>query len=398
MLKALTPRFSSNITPTIALSSDTSAPAHPKYIAAVAQSVESYTKTYSVDETTAKAERQLKEIFGPQTQAFFLNNGTSVNTALLKSVMNSTDAVICTDIAHMAHRAAGSLESNIGCKVIQVSHQQGKLTVESLKRAIEQHDSTGTSHKNQELVVSISQPTETGALYKPEEIKAIADFVHGRNMLLHMDGSRLFHAASALKTNLKSLTTDLGIDMLYLGGYKNNAIISEAMLFLPPFYKNYPNALRSRNFTENSNIELQPERFRRYVKILIKQLGNLNAKSAFLAQQFMTAFQDNLGMKTATAANENAKRLASAILKVPGIALYQPTETNVIMLTMPKAMKKHLDERFSYIKTLIPHIPGKPNHVGIRLMTHGLTQQEELNSLIQWLEEHNAQKAVERVA
>jgi threonine aldolase len=369
----------------IALSSDTSAPAHPNYIRAVKPSVSGYEKTYSMDDASAKAEQKLKEIFGDKTQVFFVNNGTSANTALLKAVMNSTHAVLCSDVAHMAHRAGGSLEANIGCKVIQIPHQNGKLTPKAIQKAIEAHDSKGTSHKNQERVISISQPTETGSLYTLNEIRAIAQLAHKQGLLLHMDGSRLFHAADALKADLKAMTSDCGVDLLYLGGYKNNMILAEAMLFLPPFYQNYPNSLKRDYLSPESTISITPNNFRRYIKIVLKQLGNLNAKSAFLATQFMTAFENNLAMQTAQHANKTAKQLSQLLKDVPGINLYQPTETNVLMLAMPKGMKTHLDKRFSYVKTLIPDIPGKPGYVGVRLMTHGMTQPEELTALRDWL-------------
>jgi threonine aldolase len=369
----------------IALSSDTSAPAHPVYIKAVAPSVNNYEKTYSMDDASAKAEKQLQRIFGDKTQVFFVNNGTSANTALLKTVMNSTHAVLCSDVAHMAHRAGGSLEANIGCKVIQIPHQNGKLTLESIEKAIKAHDSNGTSHKNQERIISISQPTETGSLYTLAEIRSIAQLAHQRGLLLHMDGSRLFHAADALKTSLRAISTDCGVDLLYLGGYKNNMIMAEAMLFLPPFYQNYPNCLKKDYLSEHSKTSIAPDAFRRYVKIILKQLGNLNAKSAFLATQFMTAFENNLGLNTACQANETARQLSHMLKDVPGVSLYQPTETNVIMLVMPKSMKTHLDKRFSYVKTLIPEIPEKPGYVGIRLMTNGLTKPKELLALRDWL-------------
>ena len=84
----------------------------------------------------------------------------------------------------------------------------------------------------QPRVISITQATETGTVYKPAEIKALARFAHERGMFLHVDGARIANAAANLGQTLREATKDLGVDVLSFGGTKNGALGAEAVIFL----------------------------------------------------------------------------------------------------------------------------------------------------------------------
>src|SRR5207249_1781519 len=79
----------------------------------------------------------------------------------------------------------------------------------------------GDDHLVHPLVISSTQATETGTVYKPHEIKSLTRFAHDHEMFLHMDGARIANAAAAQGQSLRQATRDLGVDVLSFGGTKN---------------------------------------------------------------------------------------------------------------------------------------------------------------------------------
>ena len=89
-------------------------------------------------------------------------------------------------------------------------------------------------HHVQPRVVSITQSTEQGSLYTPDEIAALAEVAHANGMRLHLDGARIANAAAALGGDVRSFTVDAGVDVLTFGGTKNGMVYGEAVVFLDP--------------------------------------------------------------------------------------------------------------------------------------------------------------------
>src|SRR5262249_7737888 len=140
-------------------------------------------------------------------------------------------AVICAEAAHVYVDECGAPEKFTGCKLIPVPTTDGKLTVEAVEHA---YHGIGDQHHVQPRVITITQSTEVGTVYKPEEVKALARFAHERKMFLHVDGARIANAAASLKLSLREATRDLGVDVLSFGGTKNGAMGAEAVVFLDP--------------------------------------------------------------------------------------------------------------------------------------------------------------------
>jgi len=90
----------------------------------------------------------------------------------------------------------------------------------------------GDEHGRSRWVVSITQTTELGTAYTPQEIRAIAEHIHPLGMRLHLDGSRIANAAASLDAPLRAFTTDTGVDVLSFGGTKNGLLFGEAVVVL----------------------------------------------------------------------------------------------------------------------------------------------------------------------
>ncbi len=211
--------------------SDNYAGTHPEVLAAIAAANVGHAPAYGSDAWTAHFAEVARELFGPDTEAFPVFNGTGANVLSLQAALPRWGAVVCAKSAHINVDEAGAPEKVAGLKLLPVPTTDGKLTPELVDA---EAWGWGDEHRAQPLAISISQSTEFGTVYSPDEIRALADHAHARGMVLHMDGSRLGNAAAHLSTSLAAITSDAGVDVLSLGGTKNGLLGAEAVLALNP--------------------------------------------------------------------------------------------------------------------------------------------------------------------
>src|SRR5207237_9825627 len=95
-----------------------------------------------------------------------------------------------------------------------------------------------------------------GTVYQAQEIRALAEFAHEREMFLHMDGARIANAAVSLGQNLRQATRDLGVDVLTFGGTKNGMMGGEAVVFFTPGLSQDCLFLRKQGMHLNSKMRL----------------------------------------------------------------------------------------------------------------------------------------------
>ena len=207
--------------PVRSFASDNNAGVHPKVLKAIAEANHGHAVGYGDDPYTESALRKFKQHFGSDMEVFIVFNGTAANCLSLKALTNSYHAVICGETAHIYTDECGAPEKFTGCKLIPVPTRDGKLTVESVSHVCH---GIGDQHHVQPRVISITQATEVGTVYKPNEIKALARFAHERSMFLHVDGARIANAAASLGQTLRQATRDRGVDVLSFGGTKNGII------------------------------------------------------------------------------------------------------------------------------------------------------------------------------
>jgi len=301
--------------------SDNHSGIHPKILDAITQANVEHAKGYGDDEWTAKTVALFKRIFGESAVPFLVFNGTGANILSLKSLTQPFHAVICAETAHINVDECGAPERFLGCKLIDIPCPDGKLTPELILPVLH---SFGDQHHVQPKVISISQSTELGTLYQPEEIAALAELAHRYNMYLHVDGSRFANAVAALNTSFKSLSADLGVDVLSFGGTKNGLMIGEAVVFL--------RSELAENFL-----------FHR------KQAAQLYSKMRFMAAQFEAFFDNDLWMEIAGNANKMAQLLAQKLSDINAVKITQKVEANAVFAVIdPQLKQKLLQEYFFY--------------------------------------------------
>jgi threonine aldolase len=300
--------------------SDNYAGVHPEVLAAIAEANGGHQVAYGEDVYTARLQEVVKAHFGERAEAFPVFNGTGANVTALTSLLPRWGAVITSANAHIHTDEGGAPERMTGLKLLPVQTPDGKLTPELIER---EAWGWGDEHRAQPLAVSITQTTELGTLYTADEVRAIADHAHERGMVLHMDGARLSNAGAALGGGLASFTSDVGVDILSLGGTKNGLLYGEAVVVLSP---------------EASTGLI-------YLRKLTMQLAS---KMRFLSAQLVALYEGDLWLRSASHANAMAARLRSGIEGVDGLTFTQPTEANAIFAALPPGAADRLREQFRF--------------------------------------------------
>ncbi len=306
--------------PARSFASDNNAGVHPEILQAIASANQGHTVGYGDDQYTESAVRKFKQHFGPDIDAFIVFNGTAANCLSLKALTNSYHAVICAEAAHIYTDECGAPEKFTGCKLIPIPTRDGKLTVESVTQA---YHGVDDPHHVQPRVISITQATEVGTVYKPGEIKTLARFAHERGMFLHVDGARIANAAASLGQTLRQATRDLGVDVLSFGGTKNGAIGAEAVVF---FDKKL-----SHDFL-----------------YLRKQGMQLASKMRFISAQFDALLTGDLWLKSAQHANRMARLLQKKLSEIPQVKIIYKVEANGVFARIPRGAIARLQKRYFF--------------------------------------------------
>jgi len=333
------------------LASDNYAGVHPDIMAAMAAANQGHAVAYGDDPYTASAVARFREHFGEKIEVFFVFLGTAANVLSLQAATEPYHAVICADTAHIHVDECGAPERHTGCKLLTVATPDGKLTCDGIRQHLH---GFGFEHHAQPRVVSITQATELGTVYRPDEIRAIADLAHAHQMVLHMDGARLANAAVHLDSDFRRMTADAGVDVLSFGGTKNGMMLGEAIVFF--------NTDLARNF-----------KYRR------KQGMQLTSKMRFIAAQFEALLANDLWRRCAEQANWMATLLARELQALPGIHIDRKVQSNGVFARVPPEIVPPL-------QAVCPFYVWNEETSEVRWMTSFDTTEEDIHAFIAALE------------
>ncbi|ROS30605.1 low specificity L-threonine aldolase [Cellulomonas sp. PhB150] len=300
--------------------SDNYAGAHPEVLAALVEANGGHQGAYGADDYTARLQEVVADHFGAQATAWPVFNGTGANVLSLQSVLPRWGAVICADTAHIHTDENAAPERVGGLKLLTVPTPDGKLTPELVAT---QAWGFGDEHRAQPGAVSITQSTELGTLYSPDEVRALADQAHELGLRLHVDGARIANAAAALDLPLRAFTTDAGVDVLSLGGTKNGLLYGEAVVVLDPAADGGLGYLRK--------MDMQ-----------------LTSKMRFVSAQLVALFESDLWLRSARHANAMAARLRSGLEGLPGVVVTRPTQANGVFVVFPAGVAEALRRRWRF--------------------------------------------------
>jgi threonine aldolase len=332
--------------------SDNNAGVHPDIFKELLAANEGHAIGYGSDVYTQKATELFKMHLGSDTETFFVFTGTAANVLGLSSVARSWNSVIAASTAHLEQDECGAPEKLLGCKILTVDSPDGKINNKLIESHLHGFD---FEHHSQPKVISVTQATEMGTVYTPSEIREIADFVHSKDLLLHMDGARISNAAASLDLPFKTFTTDAGVDVLSFGGTKNGMMFGEAICFLRPGL--------SGDF-----------------KYIRKQGMQLASKMRFISAQYIAWFRNDLWKTCAGHSNRMAGILAERLRQLNGVKITQKVESNGIFVIIPETIAKKIQEHYFFY-------PWNEKTSEYRLMTSWDTTEEDVEGFVSLLKE-----------
>jgi threonine aldolase len=300
--------------------SDNNAGVHPEIMKAIESVNSGHTIAYGDDPYTASAVKKIKSILGENVQPYFVFTGTAANVLGLDAITKPYHSIICAETSHIHEDECGAPERWTGCKLLSLESPDGKLSPASIEKHMYGID---FEHHSQPRVISITQSTEMGTVYTPDEIRAITDYAHDRNMLVHMDGARISNAAASLETGFREFTVAAGVDILSFGGTKNGMMYGEAVVFMS-------------------------EEYAYDFKYLRKQGMQLASKMRYIAAQFERFLDEEVWLKNASHANHMARVLEAEVMKIDGIRITQPVQSNAVFAILPKEFIPILQEAFFF--------------------------------------------------
>ena len=225
----------------------------------------------------------------------------------LASLCQSYHSVICSETAHVETDECGAPEffSN-GSKLLLAKTDNGKLTPQAIREIARKRQDI---HYPKPRVVTLTQATEVGTVYRPEEVRAISQVCEELGLHLHMDGARFSNACAFLGCSPAELTWKAGVDVLCFGGTKNGMAVGEAIVFF------------NKDLAEDFDYRC-------------KQAGQLASKMRYLSAPWVGILQDDAWLKYANHANRCAQLLATLVEDVPGVSLMFPVEANGVFLQL----------------------------------------------------------------
>ena len=300
--------------------SDNYAGVHPEVLAALALANGGHQVAYGEDDYTAGLQSVVRRHFGPEAEAFPVFNGTGANVVALQALTDRWGAVICADSAHINVDECGAPERVGGLKLLTVPTEDGKLTPELIDREAYGWDD---EHRAMPQVVSITQNTELGTVYTPDEIRAICEHAHERGMKVHLDGARIANAAASLDVPMRSFTNVAGVDVLSYGGTKNGMLFGEAVVVLNQ------DAVRA-------------------MKHIRKLSMQLPSKMRFVSVQLEALLAGDLWLRNARHANTMARRLEAGARRVEGVEVLHPVQANAVFARLPHDVAERLQKQYRF--------------------------------------------------
>ena len=300
--------------------SDNYAGAHPKVLAAVAAANAGHQPAYGADTATESLRDLVREHFGSRAEVYPMLTGTGANVVALQAMARPWEAVVCTSAAHIHLDEGGAPEKVAGLKLWPIVTKDAKLTPELLETEAWGY---GDVHRAQPTVLSLTQSTESGTVYSPNELGVLVERARSHDMRVHLDGARLANAAAHLGVPLRAITTDVDVDVVCFGGTKNGALGAEAMVVLNP--------------------DAVPG-----VEFLRKSAMQLSSKMRFVSAQLVALLTDELWRRNAEHANSMAEYLYRSVEDIPGVTVTRAPQVNSVFAVLPSDVTERLQRRFPF--------------------------------------------------
>lgn len=338
--------------------SDNWAGVHPVIAQRLFEASAGFSAPYGASEQDRKIEHRFSELFERDVAVYFVSTGTAANSLALAAVNRPGGVSFCHREAHMLEDECGAPEFfTHGARMAPVDGENGKIDPRNLKAEIKRFP-PNFIHAGQPMAISITQATEIGTVYQPNEIAEISEIAKHYQLPLHMDGARFANALVALNLSPAEMTWQLGVDIVSFGATKNGCWCAEALVFMNP-------------------------EMSRDLPFIRKRAAQLFSKSRFIASQFDAYLQNGLWLEMARHANSMAKRLESGIKNSKKAHLAWLVEANEVFAVMTKTCSEQLKQKGAIFyewnpprakKGLLSH-----DEVLVRLVTSFATETDQID-------------------
>ena len=328
--------------------SDNTAPICPEAWAALQEANSGYAAAYGEDRGTARVCDRIREIFETDCDVYFVFTGTAANALALAQLCPSFRSIICHQNAHIQTDECGGPEFfTSGSKLFLVGGENGKLDVGQTKTLLMRQNEL---HSHKPGVISISQASEFGTVYTRDEIAEISGLARAHQLFVHMDGARFANAVASLNCAPRTVTWDIGVDVLCFGGTKNGTAPGELVIFF--------NKQVSREFDYR-----------------VKQAGQLGSKMRFLAASWMGLLMEDVWLWNAQKANHAAYQLAQNLQRKANVEVVFPVQANAVFVRMNDQIARSLQARgWRFYKFIEPDV--------YRLMCSWSTTENDIENFI----------------
>ena len=300
-------------------SSDTSAPAHPSVIEALARVNHDFAASYGDDAMTENVRRLLSDVFETELDIWLCASGTASNALALSCFCPPTGAILCHEEAHIERDERGAPEFFTGGgKLHLLSGAGGKIDEQILRRALASIDHEFV-HETPAHVLSLTNLSECGTSHSPGETSVRAHLAKEAGLRVHLDGARLANAIAGTGATPAELTWKSGVDVLTLGLTKTGAIGCEIIVLFGDARSKLPE-----------------------LKARAKRSGHMPPKMRYLSAQADALLGDGLWLELAAHANSMARQLSNALCAVPGATLAYPVDGNEVFAHLPESLAEKL--------------------------------------------------------
>jgi threonine aldolase len=310
--------------------SDNTAAICPQAWAALAEANHDAAASYGEDQWTERVCAQVREIFETDCDTFFVFNGTAANALALAHLCRPFHSVLCHEHSHIETDECGAPEFfSGGSKLHRVAGANGKLDLDNAAEVLARHRDL---HSPRPRVLSITQATELGTIYTPDELDAVAAFAEKHGLAIHMDGARFANAVASLGCRPKEITWQREVKVLAFGGTKNGTAAGELVVFF--------DRELAREFDYRA-----------------KQGAQLASKMRFIAAPWAGLLADDVWLKNARHANECARLLAEKLRAAGAPHVAFPRESSALFLRLSEETVDQLYARgWHFYKFLEPDI------------------------------------------
>jgi threonine aldolase len=328
--------------------SDNTAPICPEAWTALQEANADYVAAYGEDRWTARLCDRIREIFETDCDVYIVFTGTAANALALAQTCKSFRSVICHQSAHIQTDECGAPEFFTGgSKLLLIGGGNGKIDIGQTKALLMGQNEL---HAHKPGAISIAQATEFGTVYTRNEIAAIADLARSNELFTHMDGARFANGVASLNCAPRTITWEVGVDVLCFGGTKNGTAAGELVVFF--------NKEISREFDYR-----------------VKQAGQLGSKMRFLAAQWLGLLAGHVWLRNARHANRAARQLAQNLQRKANVEVVFPVEANTVFVRMDDQVARGIQARgWHFYKFIEPDI--------YRLMCSWATSESDIGDFI----------------